>query len=320
MEIYRSKDGQVSKYVHDDGSETVIKTASSCNNIIDPISGKIITTDLDRNKFSVFVSNSVGCPIGCKFCYLTIKKYPYYKLSVSEIYNNFCDALEAELEFKPELRDRYMKLSWMGMGDAFLRDPYELCNITHEMIYHANFINIKGLDGVDVSTVMPPNAKGWPYRFGELNDDLRGFKRNPANPENRSLVRLFYSLHSAYDLNRRSLIPCNVNLRKDLERLAQFRYEYGIDVICHHMFLDGINDANNELSDLIGLMNEYPHIELRILRFNQCGHSKFKESKKFDDHIMLLAKKISRLKYQISSGSEIKAACGQFLCLTNQKG
>lgn len=320
MEVYRTEDGQVSKYIHDDGSETAIKTVSSCANEVNKINGDVIPIDMERNKFSVFVSSSVGCPIGCKFCYLTVKKFPYHKLKPREIFNNVAEALSEEIKFKPELRKKYMKLSWMGMGDAFLMDPRDLCNITSDILEWSigskNFAH--GLDGIDISTVMPRENTGWPHAIAKLNDEFYSrFKRNPSSKD-RSVVRLFYSLHSMMD--RPSLIPINrFNVPVcDISLLAKVREWYGIDVILHHMFLEGINDDDRTLKQIHVLVNNIlKDAEVRILRFNECKNSPFKESKNFDELVRKYAQELPRIKYQISAGSEIKAACGQFLCLTN---
>lgn len=320
MEVYRTQDGQVSKYIHDDGSETAIKTVSSCGNEVNKITGNIIPVEVERNKFSVFVSSSVGCPVGCKFCYLTVKKCPYHKLSPSQIFNNVAEALSEEIKVKPELRKKYLKLSWMGMGDAFLLDPKDLVAVTSDMVQwiigDKNFAH--GLDGVDISTTVPKENTGWPHLMAKLNDGLYGrFKQNPDN-RGRSTVRLFYSLHKVND--RFELIPISRFNSPvcDLQLLSRLREWCGIDVIIHHMFLEGINDDDRTLRQIEVLLgNIIKGAEFRILRYNECESSPYKEAKNFDELVRKYAEVLPRVKYQISAGSEIKAACGQFLCLTN---
>jgi len=317
METYRTKDGQVVKYVHDDGSETAIKTVSSCANVYDKDTGKIVPVDVDREKFSMFISSSVGCPIGCKFCYLAVKKFPYHKLSWQEILANATAALDAAVEDDPLLKDKYMKLSWMGMGDAFLLDPRDLVDLTYAILIYAQQRGYaKGLDGVDISTVYPTPDKnnGWPYRLGTLNDGLTTYKRNPHS-EGRSPLRLFYSYHHS------DLIPGRRSAWSDLKILNKFSHWYGVDLILHHMFLGGINDSKPHLESLEVLMKRAcPNAELRILRYNECPNSPYKESERFDELVAYAAEIIPKVKHQVSAGSEIKAACGQFLCVRNEKG
>jgi 23S rRNA (adenine2503-C2)-methyltransferase len=314
MEVYKTKDGLVTKYVHDDGSETAIKTVSSCGNVLNKITGEIGHVDVDREKFSVFISSSVGCPIGCKFCYLTIKKYPYRKLSGEEIFNNFKEAITHALSENPALRKKYIKLSWMGMGDPMLRDPYELRRDTIKFIKFAvGDKGIFGLDGVDIGTVLPP-CRGWQHQLGTLDDYLRRYRCNPNNVGKRSRVRIFYSLHSSFHFDRMKLIPIvTPYLNNSIEMLKSFNEWYNIDVILHHMFLDKVNDFDDEIKR-ISTISKNTGFEVRILRYNECENSPYKESKRFDEILKLCGKHLPKVKYQVSAGSEIKASCGQFLC------
>lgn len=337
MKVFRTEDNKVSKYVHDDGSETTIKTVSSCDNEIDPNTGKVKPVAVNRNKYSVFVSASSGCPVGCKFCHLTIKKFPYKKLSPEQIVENFQEAMKEEVLFKPEIRKMYMKLSWMGMGDAFLLDPVDLRYSTKNMVDWAlSGAGVAfGLDGVDISTVLPNKCYGWPHNISKLNDYLlRRYRRN-SNNSKRSAVRLFYSLHSIR--NREKLIPIKgakatnsiYDVYQDLDVLSEFRKWYGIDVILHYMFLKDFNDVRvnkhgvvydaPELNLLKHIIKDYfdNDIEVRILRFYECEESNYKEIDNFDEALSIYTKVLPRIKYQVSAGSEINAACGQFLCLTN---
>lgn len=69
MEVYRTINGHVAKYVHDDGSETAIKTIPpgevGCGGY-----GSI------GNKYNIFISTSVGCLVGMfedELCIKTVK-------------------------------------------------------------------------------------------------------------------------------------------------------------------------------------------------------------------------------------------------------
>lgn len=318
MEVYRTEDGLVAKYVHDDGSETTIKQTSSCGNILNKATGKVEPVQVDRNKYSVFVSSSVGCPVGCKFCYLTVKKFPYVKLTCGQIAANVKEALNAEFVHNPGLRKKYMKLSFMGMGDALFLDPMEFRCMVKKLL--ASLIgdlgHASGLDGVDISTVLPTIVKGWPLQLGLLNDDLHNrYKLNPASG-GRSIVRMFYSLHTPDLLRRSELIPVPwsaVRIVRELGHLPEVLRMFGVDFIVHHMFLEGQNDSDLSVRMLYNVMyNYFPDSELRILRYNECEGSQFKESKRFDELVKACADNLPNVKYQISAGSEIKAACGMF--------
>jgi len=320
MERYVTADNQVTKYVHDDGSETAIKTTSSCANFYNTITDKIEPVMVDRNKFSVFISSSVGCPINCKFCYLTVKKFPYHKLTQEQIIKNVKDALTEEIKHKPELKEKFMKLSWMGMGDALLLEPLDIKRISKKIFSWAFKNNITtGVDGLDISTTLPKKPSDFAKQMKYLNDNLLyNYPLNPTIPYNRSKVRIFYSLHSIS--NRYKLIPTlNSNVLSDIEfmKLLKENFSYNLDILFHHMFLDGVNDTYEETESVINILNELvPYSELRILRYNKCENSPYKESTKFDELVKMFASRMNHVKYQISSGSEIKAACGMFLMKT----
>lgn len=320
MEIYKTEDGNVVKYVHNDGSETAIKTVSSCDNIYNEATGKVEPVNVDRNKFSVFISTSVGCLIGCKFCYLTVKKFPYHKLTPVEIERNVINALKDRIQYDltgvPHIddyfKDKYMKLSWMGMGDALIYRPEYILDVTQNILnYSIEYGLVAGIDGVDISTVLPRKMlkKGWPFYYGMLNMILRNsYFINPKS-RNRSPLRLFYSLHHP------DLINVKRNLHHDFETLRRFNYDYGVDIIIHHMFIEGFTDTIEHLDHLKLFFDQYGfHPELRILRYNECDNSPYKEAPNFNELVKHAAHIFPKIKYQVSAGSEIKAACGQFLC------
>jgi adenine C2-methylase RlmN of 23S rRNA A2503 and tRNA A37 len=315
MEIYRTDDGLVSKYIHNDGSETAIKSTSSCGNMINKDTGKIELVEIDRNKFSVFISSSVGCNLGCKFCHLTNSKYSYRKLTPTEIFNNVTEALLAEVKEKPEIRKKYMKLSWMGMGDAFLLDPVDLRKLSNKILSWAirdNGVAV-GIDGIDIATMMPMSRPGWPHHLAALNDECFSYRINPYS-KNRSNLRLFYSLHKFID--RKHLMPMSRfnDPANDLRLLDQFRQWYGIDIILHQLFIEGVNDTEQELKHIKSAIDcLIPNTELRILRLNECEDFIYKESTRFDELVKMYSDALPKVKYQISTGSEIHASCGMFL-------
>ena len=93
METFISDDGSIGKFIHDDGSETAVKVVKSCSNFHDPETGTIATEWVDRNKYSVFISSSLGCYMACGFCHLTIKGSQYRKLDTASVVANLTSSL-----------------------------------------------------------------------------------------------------------------------------------------------------------------------------------------------------------------------------------
>lgn len=300
VERYETDD--VIKFIHANGMETALKTVPTCGNT--------------SNKAVLFVSSSVGCRQKCKFCYLTTKNMKYQYVDEDTI----VEACKEVLEYV-DISDKYFKLSFMGMGEAF-DSCIDIHSITLDVISYAlsNEL-VAGIDGVDIGTSAPTK-----YDISTIDDihfineylsDLR-HSGIPFNPENnyreRSLVRLFFSLHSTDNGCRRSLMPMARSMR-DLNTLVRKFKMY--NVIFHCMFLDGVNDSVSDIvnvRDYIFWQKDSQDIELRLLRFNKCADSKYFESPRIDEIINFFKQQDLKFKYQVSAGSEITAACGQFLC------
>jgi adenine C2-methylase RlmN of 23S rRNA A2503 and tRNA A37 len=326
MKTYRSNDGRVTKFLHDDGSETCIKTVYSVDTVPNPTTGELEAVSVDRNKYSVFISVSRGCPINCSFCYLTIDDVPYGKLRTETIINNIKQSIEAEAD-RSNLKDRYIKLCWMGMGDAGM-NPRLVHDVTYEIMeWVMEKGYAKGLDGVDISTVHPTAPINSVSVLGALNGLLSYYPLNPNNKnvvnreqgtlvayKDRSRLRVFFSLHSAIQKTRDKIIPKVSALSSAIVQFQMLQHT-GIDVIIHHMFLDGINDTEEEVQAVIDFMEKhFPNNELRILRYNKHEDSPIKESDVVEKCIcMLYSAGLNKVKVQVSYGLEVKSACGQFI-------
>lgn len=310
-----SPSNQAFKFIHEDGSETSIKLSPS---------GSFDSSNLDRdnpntedkNKYSVIISCSKGCQMSCTFCHLTKLGVKFKPLEDYEVYANVKEALDEVFKANPEIATKYIKLCWMGMGEAILKP---------DMVYNASLAIINyalekgyaaGIDGVDISTVYPKIGTGWMEEFNFLNNALRGYHFNPSNTEEgRTPLRMFYSLHHYNANERASLIPNTRHALTALDVLTDFRDTTGINLVIHYMFMKGINDSETDLYSLVGFMNtkEMQDTELRILRYNNFEDES--ESDRMEDIIKYLENNLTvrKFKVQYSSGEDISSACGQFL-------
>lgn len=307
-----------------------MKTVSSCDTIRNPVTGELEFNNIERNKYSVFASSSRGCFMNCNFCYLTIKDCDYAKLEEAQILQNLKDAVLEQMKHKPDTKDRYVKLCWMGMGEDQIAQPERTYNITrHFLEWALTEGHAIGVDGVDLATVMPKVMSTWMYWFDKI-DELVGTM--PLNPNNkirvhgqgmpvdatyihRSPFRVFYSLHSAIQETRDIIIPNAAPLEHAIPRLKAYTINNHRNVIFHHMFMEGQNDSEAEVDALLALIDEHDlqgH-EFRILRYNHCTDADFGESDRFNRIIERLVGNIPFLKVQISTGTEVRAACGQFI-------
>jgi adenine C2-methylase RlmN of 23S rRNA A2503 and tRNA A37 len=324
MQIFRTDDKQVSKFIHTDGSETCIKTVYSVDYKPNG-AGDVDVKVTDRNKYSVFISASKGCAMACTFCYLTIDDVPFGKLRYDEVIQNIKEAILNEAGVT-NLGSRFIKICWMGMGEAILT-PDLIRKGTLELLEWVMDNGLAlGLDGVDVSTVLPKVKDGWVEQFAKLENELGDYNLNPNNKNvvnqesgtlvkyaNRSRFRLFYSLHSAIQENREKIIPNAMPIKDACARLLEVA-DAGVNVIIHHMFLEGTNDSAEELDALIGFMNlMFPDNELRVLRYNKHDDSDIRETENFEAAACYIQGSINKVKVQVSYGKDVKSACGQFV-------
>lgn len=317
MEIYKTKDGLITKYIHDDGSETAIKNVPSCDNEINFLTKELVPIERDRNKFSVFISSSVGCPIGCKFCYLTVKRHPYHKISPGKIIINAKEAISQSVKDDPTLKDKYIKLSFMGMGDILFFKSLFIREFVNSIIHFISENKIcKGLDSIDIGTTIPIYHPNLSLHLSLLKLDLENsdIEINPLKKKNQSLIRLFYSNHSS--IIREDIIPFSFfDETYDALKYLKGIESYGIDIILHQILLKDINDNKQEVLKLKDIVNKIDiNPEVRILSYNKCENSTYEETDKFNELVKIYSDNFKRVKYQISAGSEIKASCGQFIC------
>jgi len=327
MESFITDDGTVAKFIHADGSETAVKVVKSCSNFKNPETGLIDTEWVDRNKYSVFISASLGCYLACKFCHLTIKGSAYKKLYTEQVVANVKEAILAEIERKPEMKERYVKLCWMGMGDA-LNQPDMVYDATLELMdWLMSNGYTRGLDCVDLSTVLPKVDDGWIERFRALNKALEAYPINPQSFKveqaevstqkeytSRSRFRMFYSVHSAIQETREKMVPRAMLIQDAIPRLKRFQADGGPNLLLHTVFVEGLNDGPQEVDELLAFLSEhFPSNELRVLRYNFCEKSPYREIDHIDRAVARIAEQHTALKVQTSAGKEVAAACGQFL-------
>lgn len=309
FKVFRSDDGLVSKYTHGDQSETSIKVVPSKDTTLD---AKVQIND--RGKYTVFISSSKGCYLSCGFCDLTISKVPYSKLGINSVLENLKEALLEKVAFNSKIVERYIKLSWMGMGDA-LSDPQMVYLVSSMFIQWVMDNNLAaGLDGVDLSTSYAKVNDVWINTFSMLNEELDRYVPNPNNTDGRSPFRLFYSLQSPSDDVRQGLVPKTASLKEAFAGLRKARKK-GLRVVFHYVVLDGINDTPEQAKELVNLLkeNDFAEEEVRLLRYNAHPDSSFKESSQRFEFAKAVSAGHSNIKLQISEGQEVRSACGQFM-------
>jgi adenine C2-methylase RlmN of 23S rRNA A2503 and tRNA A37 len=304
-EIHQTRDGTVFKIVHPDGSETAIKDVSGCGGLGEDA----------RNKYSVFASCSRGCKLSCKFCMLHTKGVKYERLTSAQVLGNLKRSLAYVAEKRPSIREKGIKLSWMGMGEA-MKDPRLLLEVSISFLAWAlNEGYATGIDCLDIGTAFhTPDEKRYTYVQKQLSSDLFTLVNTPER--DRPYVRYFISVGAIDDETRHFLIGSgdfteNVDYLRKMSRHNVWAVPGTL--ICHLLLLKGVNDSPAQLMALDEFFRKRPDLQLRLLRYNQCDGSPFEESPVFDLVAERFLRELPDVKIQTSPGSEVMAACGQFL-------
>jgi len=317
MKKLYSQETQAFKFTHEDGSETSIKLSPS---------GSFDSSNLDRTKpivedkakYSIIISCSKGCQMACNFCHLTKLKMKFEPLTEKQVFDNIMSSIREVHKSRPDISNKYIKLCWMGMGEAILQ-PETVRTVS---ILVLNTVLEEGLaigvDGVDISTVMPKTTSKWKAVFSNLNESLYGYNLNPSNMVGeRTPLRLFYSLHHYSQVERDIIIPNTRSIDSTLNILTCFRDTTKINVVLHYMFMEGVNDSEEDVVGLVDWFNsndDYYDTQFRVLRYNSFN-TVDAESCKMNLIVKYLEEnmKVKQLKIQYSSGEDISSACGQFI-------
>lgn len=300
IKINETSENNVIKFFNSDGSETIVKSVSSCGE--------------KDEKITIFVSSSVGCFVGCKFCGLSDIHVAYRQLKIHEIISNFDGALKQIRSSYNDFLQKYVKISFMGMGDCLEHHEYlhDMIRIMCQMIIRYGF---RGIDTIDIGSSLP-----FVYSFTDEKKELfisnlfdlekYIYKTFPTNPKRTPyFVRFFYSNHSLF--KRYKLISRQPAFNTD-EETFEFLHKINEShfVGIHQVLFQGINDNEDEIEKLFRLSKDM--FQIRLLRFNEMPNVNLKESKQYIELFQKYEERFHDVKIQISRGKEINASCGQF--------
>ena len=317
MKVTVDKNNTVFNIIHDNGVQTSVKVSPSGHYTSDQIErDKPLCTN--KNKYTVIVSSSKGCQLSCTFCHLTQNNKQYESLIAEDVKNCVIEAVNY-VNTKIDLSDKYIKLCYMGEGEAVLQ-MNKTCQSAKEIVDYVLSNNLaKGLDGIDISTTLPKNIKNLKDKIVELNSWFKekGVELNQYNHSepDRSIVRLFYSLHHYDNNNRKHIIPNTLGVQEAIKTLTHIQ-DSEINIVTHYMFMSGINDSSSDVESLVSFINNeklLKNSEFRILRLNSTDN--IVESERMANIIKYLENNLNvkKFKVQFSAGEDVKAACGMFI-------
>lgn len=253
--------------------------------------GKIIeTTYVDyHNKHIICYSTQIGCKQGCIFCYSGIQNRFIRDLDSQEI----IDQIYNVISYMNLSSNKPILLSAMGVGEPL--DNY-LSYITSMKMLSVNFHRF----------ALSTNGSN-PLLIKELANDTIDYN-----------VKLSISLHSAFPIKRRSIIPLSestpsiVNAAKIFDSMENHSVEFNVTL------MDSINDSDMDAEMLCMMLVEYnvpDSILIKINKYNEVSNCTIKPSQNVDRFCGILKKHGVNFESYETNGADINAACGQMACI-----
>jgi 23S rRNA (adenine2503-C2)-methyltransferase len=251
------------------------------------IEGVLIPTE---TRMTACVSSQVGCSLDCKFCATGYLKR-VRNLTAQEIFDQVWLINQLAINNYGKGLDNIV---YMGMGEPLL-------NYAEVMRSVANITSPEGLNmspqRITISTA------GIAKMIVKMADE--GAKFNLA-----------LSLHAANDERRSAIMP--INESNNLEMLADaMSYWYsktGTRPTLEYAVMDGINDDQQEMEDLVKFARKFPS-KINLIEYNPIELADFKPTgkTKLEKFSEGLEKHKLIVNIRKSRGKDIDAACGQLI-------
>ena len=243
----------------------------------------------DNERSTICVSSQIGCKMGCIFC-MTGKQGFQGNLSSNEILNQFRSL--------PEFKN-LTNMVYMGMGE-----PLD---------------NIKEvLKSLEILT----SEWGYGWSPTRITVSTVGLKAGIKEFLEKSRCHLAVSLHSPFDVERRSLMPIQrTNTVKEvLDIIKNFDFNSQRRVSFEYILFKGLNDTSRHIKELARILDGIK-CRINIIRFHEIPGSDFHspdigETDKFKE---ALNNKGILTTVRTSRGVDIQAACGLLSTLEQNK-
>ena len=234
----------------------------------------------EKDRATLCLSSQIGCKMGCVFC-MTGKQGFQGQLSPNEILNQIASLPE---------RDKLTNIVYMGMGEPF-----------------DNFDSV--IKSISILT------SEWGYSMSPRRITVSTIGITPAINEflNKSEAHLAISLNSPFEAERQKLMPIvsKYPLNEVIKIIRDFEWGHQRRISFEYIMFKGINDTDNHIKELSGLLNGI-RCRINLIRFHPIPGSKLESS---DDATItgfrdkLTAKGIVTT-IRASRGEDIYAACG----------
>lgn len=249
------------------------------------------------------VPTQTSCNLGCKFCHLTGQGIPADNLTAAEIVafvNRFRGAHNTLHEpGKPNVvfGSSTLLISYMGSGEPLMNIEGVLGSA--QAIWNG-YMNRYRTVRFAVASIIP-SAR----RMTEFTDSVLTSGMN---------FKFHWSLHSANQNHRRTLMPAALPLREAVKLVTEYHAKTNNAVEAHYTLLAGDNDTPEAAKTLYDLLRNTP-LTLKVLRYSERNDTNLQRSEKVDEFFDRLRNLglDNELEYYAPPGNDIGASCGQFL-------
>ena len=278
------------------------------------INGNIIEMTLLQNREDtdvVCVPTHHFCNLGCKMCHLTNNKLNKRMIPINR--ENFESALEKtvkNINNERRTNKKILLISFMGVGEPLLN----LDLLKDVFLNRNNIAKNLGYEhvGFALSTMMPNSNIDKLTKFVNINNIP---------------LKIHFSLHTPFDIKRKLLIPStNIDVEQALHKLniyesiisrnktimKEFTLYHKTNKLTeiHYTLINGKNDSDEELNQLIYLLKKYK-ISIKFIRFNPINN--LEQSTKEKEWISKIKKETNvNVKLYTPPGREIGSSCGEF--------
>ncbi len=255
----------------------------------------VLIPSRSSERVTACISTQVGCPLGCKFCAtgtMGLKR----NLEWYEIYDHlFLLNRESERIFGRKLTNVVV----MGMGEPLLNLDNTLRAL--EMVTSKQGLGMSP-QRITLSTV------GIVKELYRLAGYLPKFN-------------IAVSLHSAIDEVRSQIMPVNKSnpLPELIKALKYFHRKTGKRFTFEYLMLNGVNDSIKDAKALAEFTKNFPS-KINLIEYNETPGSPFRKSppERVEAFRHFLEKRNLVVTVRRSKGSDIAAACGQLVSITEK--
>lgn len=252
----------------------------------------------NKEPYHICISTQAGCAMACTFCATGHGGF-FENLNVDSMLEQIY-LIKRNIEEKNlEHSENYFNVVLMGMGEPLMN-----YNNVVKFLYKANK-EINNLKNILISTI----------GIGNRIIDLADHQKNTN-------IRLYLSVHSPYEDERKIIMPITKKFSLDSSIKA---CEYYSDktktlVKATYLLLKGVNDSETHAKALASILDPNKFI-IQVLLYNQTPGIPYERpseeiAKNFENTLIELG---YNAYIRTSRGRDINAGCGQFIQAENAK-